>query len=315
MRKKYVFFCKAVALATVFSICITIITPVFERKNGAFRKINNLLVESNDSIDFIFLGSSITEGSVDIVCFEEQTGYCAYNIGIQGQPAVFLPIDLQQVVKKQKPRIAVVETYRYIISGPMSVDTAANALGHVGTFRERLDTIGRIELLTSEFDKLELVFPILAAHNRWSQLTEEDLFFDFKLGVVDEYKGYVPLIGNESQELYQEWTDESIPISDYARKDIDKLIEVANKYGITLIFVDYPHVGYSKEDIMKVNGVYDYLEQQKIEYVECHWDKAFIQSIDPLTDYMDSHHPNIYGAEKITDYIADYINQNHPKED
>lgn len=297
--------------SVIFISFVTItllITPIFERKNGAFIKINNFLKQEESSIDVIFIGSSITECSIDIKLLEENTGYQAYNLGIKGQPAAFLPLDLKQVLKKQKPEVVVVETYRYIISGPMSVDTASNALGHVGSFAERIETIGRIEMTTSNWDKLELVFPILAAHNRWSQLTTEDYFFDFHAGELDEMKGYEPHISGTCQDAYVQWNEEVIPISDCAKKDVDNLINIANKYGITLIFVDYPNVGYSEEDIKKVNGVNQYLKENGIEYVECHLDNEFINTIDPETDYFDEHHLNSMGANKMTLYVSEYLN-------
>lgn len=300
---------KDLFIVIIFCTCISTITPIFERKSGAFTKINNMLTEDSDSIEILFIGSSITECSVDISFIEESTGCKAYNLGIKGQPAAFLPLDLQQVLKKQKPKIVFVETYRYVISGPMSVDTASNALGHVGTFGERLDIIKHIDLTTSNFDKIELIFPILAAHNRWSQLSRDDLFFNFKSGMIDKNKGYLPLEGEEVQESNIEWTVESTPISSYAQNDLENLIKVAELNDIELIFIDYPNAGYSKEDIMKVNGIHKYLDLKGIKYLEANTDSDIIGEMDSALDYNDKFHPNIHGAIKISNYIANYINK------
>jgi len=76
-------------------------TTVYENAVPRNKMQHILALNSNDTLDYVFLGNSRVENSIKISTIEKQTGKSALNLGTQGATLVDLHLFLQLLVDKK----------------------------------------------------------------------------------------------------------------------------------------------------------------------------------------------------------------------
>ena len=127
------------------------------------------LAEEPDSIDVLFVGSSLTYCNVIPALFWEKTGLTAYNVT---GPALTVPGEyyfLREALKTQSPSVVFIEITAALYQRYTGhTDTM---LGYIPWGENRI----LAALNEAEPDKVGgLLFPMLTYHSRWSELKEDD---------------------------------------------------------------------------------------------------------------------------------------------
>ena len=96
--------------------------------------------------------------------------------------------------------------------------------------------------------------------------------------------------------------DDKLELEDDILKYVDRIIELCEEKGVTLIFYRAPYVS-SVNELRKTNWFADYCEERGVKFVDLEKEIDF----DITTDFLDYHHLNKNGALKATDYLAPLI--------
>lgn len=164
--------------------------------------------------------------------------------------------------------------------------------------------------MTEEESFWEYVFPILRYHTRWNELTKEDFLHLFGKTPVT-HAGYLMQTGVKPVTVIPEPRELSeYDFSDYAMSYLDKMRLLCEEKGIELIFVKapslYPH--WYEEWEQQVDA---YAAEYGITYYNF-LELATETGIDYATDTYDGGlHFNLSGAEKLSDYLGEKLNQEH----
>jgi hypothetical protein len=164
--------------------------------------------------------------------------------------------------------------------------------------------------MTEDENVFEYIFPILRYHTRWSELTKEDFQYLFHKDKVT-YEGYYMRV--DIKPVTNIPTPKKLPdytFADYPMEYLDKIRELCDEKGIELVFVKAPSLFPHWYDEWEVQ-VDEYAEKYGITYYNF-LELADEIGIDYTTDTYDAGmHMNLYGAEKMSDYLGEKLVEVH----
>ena len=179
-----------------------------------------------------------------------------------------------------------------------------------------------MEIMHSTFEDeqpridLSYLFSIAKYHDKWK---DDDYKVKNNLGNKEHDYGGFYITGNSTTIEPMEPTPYNFdlyePLDPVAEESLYELLDFLEKKEVEVLFVDTPQLKDDKE-IGRGNTLYKILDEKGIDYV--HFlntdptsDALHIIDFDYSHDFYDSPHVNYYGAEKFTDYFAEYLNDNY----
>lgn len=160
--------------------------------------------------------------------------------------------------------------------------------------------------MTDEESFLDYVFPILRYHSRWSELTGDDLTYMFQTKQVSHNGYYMRVDVKPAENVPEGNILADYRFGDNAYAYLDKMTELCEEKGVQLILVKapslYPYWYEEWEEQIEA-----YAQEHNLLYIN------FLELIDETgldftTDTYDAGlHLNLSGAEKITRYLGDVL--------
>ncbi len=183
------------------------------------------------------------------------------------------------------------------------------SIDRMGFNRERYEAI--TELLPMK-DWAEFFFPFMLYHSRWDEV--EALDFKDPISYNNGAEAYMSLEVSAGPPI----TTETIELEATAEKYYRMLIELCQANNVNLILINAP-IAQEDEDAYPFQKAVNRANQIAGEYGLSIIDyNTFAQQqlgFNYATDLTNPTHCNNYGAIKITNHLADYINQNFPVPD
>mgnify|MGYP003290232691 CR=1 FL=1 len=160
----------------------------------------------------------------------------------------------------------------------------------------------------------EYLFPILRYHDRYSELTSEDIDYLFTRDNVT-FAGYMPFAGIQGVDTLPAVK----PLADYSfgelpMKYLQMIADLCKEKDIQLILVKTPSVFPHWYDEWE-QQIVDFADRNGVSYVSL-LNASDVIGIDYQMDTYDAGmHVNIYGAEKCSDYIGNILSTEYGIED
>lgn len=320
MMKKLI--CLYVKIASVFLCLIfllALLTPIFVPKYGGTFATTPVMdgfyeLEEN-SIDVLFLGSSQVMTAISPVQIYEESGISSYNMGTEQQNMVISYYLLREALRFQKPRIVVLDVFfLFPYNGNTSPlnsneEFVRKPIDYMKWSSNKWETIRTVCSLDSEHDIKSYLFPFLRFHSRWSDLTLEDFTYLFK-GKKNPLMGF-SITKEKLPQSFQGFVPGSSSLTEEPPETmqlyLEKIIALCKEENITLILIKTPRGDGSFGEV-RHNTVQKIAEENGLVFIDFN-EKSLMEEIhfDPVNDYLDFSHINFYGAEKISDYLADYL--------
>lgn len=266
-----------------------------------------------NSLDVIFLGSSHGACAFNPAVMDVH-GIASYNLSCEQQNLYTSYYWLQEMLKYQHPKAVVLDVYMlYLFESEALMPTTANCTRKAFDFMKmspnKISACFHGKEIDPELTPVSMFFPNVMYHTRWKDLSQKDFKLTFS---TDEAfsRGFYDLYGS-GVEGYKPFGEPDKNKTDLPNeimlKYLKKILDVCEKENIPLILVSTPTTLESK-------GEYSYISQIP-ETLACNITILDFNSetvynacaYNLTTDNNDDDHANIYGAEKITNYIAEYI--------
>ncbi len=156
-----------------------------------------------------------------------------------------------------------------------------------------------------------VLFPFFRYHTRWDSLTSTD--FDYLTGNVDasytrgHYISYTSVAAE--YEFYDEAEEDRLTLSDvYGLEYLYRIYELCEEHDIELILYKIPSATWYESN-SEVSG--EVAAELGLWYWELFYELDEI-GLDAETDFVDGiEHLNQPGAEKVTDYLMQYLLENY----
>ena len=296
-------------IVLVLGAFTALVTP---KRHGYGSTWGHYLAEEPDSIDVLFVGSSLTYCNVIPALFWEKTGLTAYDVT---GPALTVPGEyyfLREALKTQSPSVVFIEITAALYQRYTGhTDTM---LGYIPWGENRLLAV----LNEAEPEKIGgLLFPMLTYHSRWSELEEDD-WKVFRHGYEpDLLAGYTYLGVARSTPEYTVRTDElDREVMARNMEYLHRIAGICLEEGIIPVFYESPAAAVMPQE-----------EMDKVRADLAAIDGAVVVNFNDFRDeigaaldydYYDALHYNTAGAEKFSRFLGEWFMENltvQPKAD
>ena len=238
------------------------------------------LAEPENTIDVLVLGDSELYSCLVPLQIWEEHGITTYTCGTSDQKLYQTESYLSRFFETQSPKLVILET---------------NVL-----YRD-YSTTDRIPHAFEEF------LPLLRYHDRWKNLTTEDLTQPIRFTGIQRDKGYLYLTDIQPADPtgYMAYTDEIDPISSKNKEALEKIYAFCQEHGAQLLLLSSPST--ANWDYLRHNAVQQLAWDMEIGYIDTNLMPNEIP-IDWSLDTRDGgDHLNHDGATKLTLWVGNYL--------
>lgn len=322
MKKIKEYFCVVLALF-VFTGCFY---GAYDYLNHFFKNEEanyglGFRMVDEDTLDVLVLGSSHAQYSFSPAFFYEQTGLYSYVLGSACQPLEVSYEMLKEALKTQNPKVVVLEVFtatprRDVCEGDGCYVIAAYQMQG----QERINTFNYLEKTKAESYYNEFI----NNHNNWKDIDFSS--FDFaslkpknvfaEEYVTDGYSDFGYEYSYASDTYPPNWWHghdggddygEEVTLDELDLWALENIYELCEQKGIQLVFYKTPIDSMRSIDKAYLKEVFAWGQERDIPYVN------FFEEQRSLGFYIgihsDSYHLNVTGANIVTNYLADFIEQ------
>lgn len=301
------------AFVLVLLLIITAASGILERKTvtGAWNysvKVGGFKNEPENSFDILAFGSSHMYCTLSPLSLYEQTGLRSYVLATQCQPVIATYYYIKEALRTQSPDIIIVEAMMFALDSNIVDEGVAHDA--IDPFPASLNKLRMIHEMKLNGSKESYYFPIIKYHSRWDELTAADFDFSYRQS-TDPYHGYVFLTdAKENHCTAVSYEDvEERPIDEYNSDVISRIKALAEEHNAELLLLVAP---YLMEETMygSYRALHRFARENDITVLDMCTDFDSV-GINNTTDFYDSGHLNVFGAQKATAYIGEYVTVNY----
>lgn len=276
-----------------------------------------------DDADYIVLGTSNVFYNVNPLIIWNETGYTGYNVSSEQAPLIISYYELKNEFQERIPRVVFLDcgAFEYNYGKPsfnqLSLDKMPfnwNKLRLIAELGED-DENNQIRK-RGEYSKINYLIPLYKFHDRWKEIFSGTLRSRYHSKYEHTFLGYVAEKSCYVYEKDYKWLPTLkefggtylTEISDLNREYLDKIRGLCYSKGVELILLKTPSKGWIRE---MHNAVSSLAKEEALPFFDMNEETVLAQiGIDEKKDFADSSsHFNIYGAEKVSRCLAEYMKE------
>lgn len=282
----------------VFAVFFVLVTQVLQDKRveGEYNpttKIRGFYAEEKNTLDFVFLGSSQLYADVAPAVLFRDYGMTAYDFCANEQPLWISYYYMKEALKRQKPKAVLLDVFTVY-----GADYEEEGVNHINLddLPFGMNKLNAIKDSVPGELRYSYYFTIAKYHTTWTGLDEKKFQASFLHG-KDPMKGYSPfcVAGSYGESAKKEVTDEKAceEIPERAREWLFRIIELSKEEGVDLVLIKTPNGSAKRQKLY--NSVAVIAEKEGIPFLNMN------------TVFDGEAHLNVLQAEKVTQYIGDYL--------
>lgn len=288
-----------------------------DRNTDRIRRFYN---EEKNSLDVVFLGASeVFTGYAPGYAYG-RFGFTSYMYAIDANTGSLYKPQLKEVLSRQNPQVIFVEVFGFLRGGDTQLADESRLrifTESIPMSRNKLETI----LEYPYEDKLSCLFPFLKYHGNLGMILDnvdrainDRMYLDKK--APSALKGVTTV-----NRIYEGPGDPGNPadekaavLSADAYKYLTDFLEYCKAENLrNVVFVNFPRYLLNEEQ-HDLPQLVDQVETIVTEYgyslLDLQDQKEAI-GIDHKTDFYNSHHLNVYGQIKLTEYFGSLVTENY----
>ena len=268
----------------------------------------------DQSIDVLFLGSSCAAAGFNVQNLYDNYGITSYNLSSEHQSLFASYYWLEECLRFQTPKVVVLESKFMFDMNPgeplnMSEPYLRKAFDSMKWSEIKKEAVNVICQMDEEQSKLSYYLPFVRFHSRWTELTDKDLIsYTAEASKHNELKGSVIYNSKIGSDIYPFNPNDFYAVEDTVpimMEYMDKIVNLCETKGINLILTMTPT---SVDDIYKFHAVNDYANSKGLRFVDFNEISTFAAcGYEYAINNCDQSHANLWGANKITNYMADIL--------
>lgn len=306
----------AFALAVIMST-VLLQTFLLKRIDNNTMRMEAFYLEEKGTVDAVLIGASDVYAGYSAPYAYEKYGLTSYPYATQSSPSEIVLPQIKEVIKYQNPKMIIVEINAFLyrdseLPTEPSHRMFADNVPHDAIWNDYLKDA------VPQDKQIEYYLPIIKYHSSWTDypwkvkyLTAE---LELKKNGYSLFRGF-KTVANEfhpTGKVYNSTladNDETLPLGVNGEHYLTQTLEYLKKNNITnVMFMRFPHIVYDKSysRFKRCNRAAEIIESYGYDFVnlERYGDQ---EGFDPNKDFYNWDHMNIYGSEKLTDYIANML--------
>ncbi len=305
---------KTVAFLLIGTLMFGTLNSFFQRDWNA--EALAIYDEPRNTIETLFIGSSMTEFGIDVMTLYEEYGICAYNLGNSGQPVSQSYYWLQEAYKYQSESLKTVVFDVSIMKSDLREEYYRTA-----TENMQLSPL-KYEAVSSYADDLNqtisYMFPTFSYHTRWDSITSADfgvatsMLYTWTRGQCVSTDTPFQTLSAEELIVWDYTLDEKAETYELDPEGIEyfeKMLAFCKANSLELILIKTPNpLTWNSSDH---NTFTEFASEYDVEFLDFNF-APLIQEIDYdcMFDSMDGIHLNYYGAQKFASWFGNYLIEN-----
>ena len=273
--------------------------------------------EDPQSLDLVVLGASEVYAAYNAPEFYKETGVTGYPYAFEGNPCTLWKYELHEILRKQKPKLLIVEMNGVVYDEDMLYKEAS-----IRYLSDNMTGMQDKRELVSRYgtdDKLSYYFPIMKYHGEWLQPNR------IKNGLTllkTDLRGHSLLKGalthvvqtKDKKQLTDFDPEAELALNPDAEQYLLEFLEECSNSGIDhILFVRFPHMIRSEKGIrarQRFNTAARIVREHGYEYVDL--DQYCGEAgIDKPGDFYDADHMMLSGQMKFTGFLAKYLTERY----
>ena len=291
------------------------INDVVRRKVRRGDVVANFFREKKDSIDVLFVGSSICYSNISPMDMWNAQGVTGYALATPSQMIPCSYYLIREGIRTQHPKAVVLDTYASYYSSfvkkegslHQAFDDIPFGTTKLALYRELLPKV-----CNTFAQRFEYLFPFLKFHARWNSVREEDFHNDYAF-----LRGAMISFSREEAEE-ADITDEEEEIFSGTEEYIKRIIDLCRKEKVELVFMRIPTASYETVGHMQrtSNRMLSIGRENGVAVLDLNTPEAQeALALDYKTGFRDKHHGNSRTQRKISEYVAGWLHERYELED
>ena len=298
-KTKWIYAVRCMSFALVTALLLLYASSVLSNGTDNHKFLfQDFYKASKNEVDVVYIGASGASWNWNPTVAFRETGLASQLLASERCPADAMPYLLAEAAKKD-PALYVVDVHRFL--GATSGDLAAvqSVLVNLRWSRNRLDAADDMLENYSEEEKIMKYSPLYFFHSRWNQLGARDFEtvpYDFMGFSMRALSGSGIPAGAESAAA------EPAAPKEEQLENLNLFLEKCRGLRGKILFVEAPNDGSLAQ--------YERYIQNLVTQMGCDYLNAS-EYIDEIGmedgDYQGGHHLTVYGAEKYTVWLSQYL--------
>ena len=287
------------AILVVLIVCCTKVLLYRDRKtDNSSYQIINFYKEEKDSAEVVFIGSSNCFSFYSPLFAYNSYGIKTTNFSSSGMGMIAFKYVIEEVNKTQG------NAHIVITITPMD-EMSYSALHYLADYMPM--SMNKLNLLKAYFSRgdesilnsAEYFFPLMRFHERWSELTLDDLILDDGTKGATSHEYYLTYSNDVNEYFYS--SEEKKEMPDNWKELMSDLLDNCdeNERDVTFLF---PPRSYEEDEYKELNSLIDYISSRNYEVLDLR-EKYDEIGLDLSYDFYDKRHTNVHGSFKYTDYV------------
>ena len=295
-------------------VILFVISPIFVPKwidskyQHATQIVRGFYAERQNSLDVVFMGDSNIYNGVSPQELWGDYGIASYDFAVPAACAWTNYYYFEEMLARQHPQVVVLE-----VNGLTCAETQGE---HRKIFDNLPLSANKLRAMNDERygfsmnGKIGMILPVIPFHSRFTELSGDDFRYAYGYETFVE-KGHnltaqtLPYGGND----YMADNGEKYELPSVAVEYFDKIVARAKQENIQLVLVSVPST--KAWNLAKSSAVQDYASARGLPYVDLNL-KTEELGLDWQKDTFDrGEHMNLFGAQKVTRYIGEYLKRGY----
>lgn len=289
-----------------------ILVPEWNDEWGNTSIVKNFYALDKNSIDVLAVGSShVIKGFSALELFRNY-GISAYGLGTEQQSLMNSLAWIKESLKTQNEKIVLLEAHMFFEETPEPQNR--KGMDNMKLSLNKIECAYYDSIQRNSFENfVSLLFPITRYHSRWSEVLNE---CGKTTEVYPNYRGYSfsnEICGNKEYKTLDENIKEEEQFFWEYEKILVKTINYCKKNNVELILYKGPDMDW---DMKRHNAVKRVADENGITFLDFNLKELSEEiNFDYANDCEFLNHTNIFGAEKVSNYLGKYISENYQIED
>ena len=272
--------------------------------------VRSFYLEPKHSLDVMILGASETFTDYCAPLAWQHAGFTSYPLAVSAAQGTIYPSMLREAAKRQSPGVYVVEVNGFLYTAAEREELSAGALHKwFDTLPLSADKIAAIRESVPAGERSSYYMPLLKYHTNWKNIADVRQSLSLQKQARTVGYSYTKPFLSISAHLLE---SDEIPVRQqdldaFNEQSLRTFCETAKDLGLEhVLFARFPHrtVIENNDDVFaKFAAV---VQEYGYDFVNFDTQMDAI-GLDPLDDFANAEHLNIFGAEKFTPYLADYL--------
>ena len=291
--------------------------PKYTLKNNLWpmtSSYNQFYQMEEDSVDVLFLGSSVVVNAFSPQEIYDTYGIRSYNLASEEQSIFLSYYWLKEALRYQNPQVVVLDT-RFLfpqhLEGTNTIEPMTRkCLDPMKWSSVKAEAVNAVCEMDPVQSKLSYYLTNIRFHSRWTFLEEQDILLS--QSQYSELKGFSPTMEN-GPETYTPYTPDGneeafVPPHQAMLEYLDRMVELCKEEGITLMLISLP--GNTMNDGVN-NMLTSYSQEKEVDFYNLDQKLWYDQIGAKLPEENAVGHDNLWGAIKISRFLGKLLQEEY----